>query len=95
MSAPLAGAPDVRSLVGLPAATRGEDTVPDPGCDACRRESLRLEANKAFARSLLQMSDNPVLGVREYARFARDLNTAINLHNAMCKHYPVSRLENR
>ena len=59
---------------------------------ACRRESLRLEANKAFAESMLRMSDNPVLAAREYARFARDLNTAINVHNAVCKRYPVSLL---
>jgi hypothetical protein len=62
------------------------------GSDACRRESARLEANKAFAASMLQMSDNPVLAAREYNRFARDLNAAINVHNAMCKSHPVRPL---
>lgn len=53
---------------------------------------MRLEANKAFATSMLHKCDNPVLAMREYARFARDLNTAINLHNSLCKRYPVRRL---
>ncbi len=61
-------------------------------CDACQRESARLEANKTFATRMLQMSDNPVLAAREYGRFVRDLNAAINVHNAVCKRYPVSPL---
>jgi hypothetical protein len=92
MSSPHAAAPGLGAGAGLPDAPPAADIAPAVECDACRRESLRLEANKAFAASLLQMSDNPVLGVREYARFARDLNTAINLHNALCKRYPVTRL---
>lgn len=95
MSSPLAAGPGLGAPPGLPEAPPADDMAPAAGCAACRRESLRLEANKAFAASLLQMSDNPVLGVREYARFARDLNSAINLHNALCKRYPVSRLKIR
>jgi len=92
MSSPRAGGSGVQALAGLPAAQPDDDATQSTGCDACRREFLRLEANKAFAASMLQMSDNPVLAVREYARFARDLNAAINLHNAMCKRCPVQRL---
>lgn len=92
MSSPYAGGPGIRALAGLPEAPLADDVARGTECDACRRESLRLEANKAFATSMLHKCDNPVLAVREYARFARDLNTAINLHNALCKRYPVSRL---
>lgn len=91
MSSPHTGA-GIPILAELPAVSADDGAAQDTGCGACLRESLRLEANKAFAASMLHMSDNPVLAVREYARFARDLNTAINLHNAMCKRYPVRRL---
>lgn len=55
----------------------------------CLRESRRLEANKLAATRMLQMFDNPVLALREYNRFVRDLNISINVHNAVCKPYPV------
>ena len=41
---------------------------------------------------MLQMFDNPVLAVREYQRFVRDLNISINVHNAVCKPHPVRPL---
>ena len=34
---------------------------------------------------MLQMFDNPILALREYNRLVRDLNIAINVHNAVCK----------
>ena len=92
MSSPDAGGPVLYALAQPRPAHPIDEDEGGTGCDACRRESIRLEANKAFAESLLQMSDNPVLAMREYARFARDLNAAINLHNALCKRYPVRRL---
>lgn len=93
MSSPYAAQPGIQALTGgLPDAPPADDAAREAGCDACRRESLRLEANKAFAASMLSKCDNPVMAAREYARFARDLNTAINLHNSLCKHNPVSLL---
>jgi hypothetical protein len=64
----------------------------DEACDPCLRESLRLEANKLAATRMLQMYDNPVLALREYNRFVRDLNISINVHNALCKPHPVRPL---
>ncbi|MFT5175346.1 MAG: hypothetical protein ACI8W7_003536 [Gammaproteobacteria bacterium] len=61
-------------------------------CDLCLRESQRLEANKLAATRMLQMFDNPILAVREYKRFVRDLNISINVHNAVCKPHPVRPL---
>ena len=61
----------------------------NPNDNPCLRESLRLEANKLAATRMLQMFDNPVLALREYNRFVRDLNISINVHNAVCKPYPV------
>ena len=61
-------------------------------CDPCLRESRRLEANKLAAARMLQMFDNPVLALREYNRFVRDLNISINVHNSLCKPYPVRPL---
>lgn len=92
MSSPYAAGPGTQALAGLPEAPLADDVAQGADCDACRRESLRLEANKSFATSMLHKCDNPVMAAREYARFARDLNTAINLHNALCKNHPVSRL---
>ena len=71
-------------------------TRPAPCCkagiDLCLRESQRLEANKLAATRMLQMFDNPVLALREYKRFVRDLNISINVHNAVCKPHPVRPL---
>jgi len=72
---------------GADAVTGGTES-----CDPCLRESLRLEANKLAATRMLQMYDNPVLALREYNRFVRDLNIAINVHNALCKPHPVRPL---
>ena len=64
----------------------------DDSCDPCLRESLRLEANKLAATRMLQMFDNPILALREYKRFVRDLNISINVHNAVCKPHRVQPL---
>ncbi|MFT5448813.1 MAG: hypothetical protein ACI9DC_003998 [Gammaproteobacteria bacterium] len=66
-----------------------DSAAQNPNDDPCLRESLRLEANKLAATRMLQMFDNPVLALREYNRFVRDLNISINVHNAVCKPYPV------
>ena len=50
---------------------------------------MRLEANKLAAGRMLRLFDNPVLALREYNRFVRDLNLSINLHNSVCTRYPV------
>ena len=65
-------------------SARPADAIP-LACDPCLRESLRLEANKLAATRMLQMFDNPILALREYNRLVRDLNIAINVHNAVCK----------
>ena len=57
--------------------------------DVCRRECMRLEANKVAAGRMLRLFENPVLALREYNRFVRDLNLSINLHNSVCARYPV------
>ena len=73
-------------------SARPADSIPLP-CNPCLRESLRLEANKLAATRMLQMFDNPVLALREYNRLVRDLNIAINVHNALCKpHHRVHTL---
>ena len=61
--------------------------------EVCRRECLRLEANKVAAERMMRLFENPVLAVREYSRFVRDLNRSINLHNSVCKRYPVLPLK--
>ena len=75
---------------GCPHGVEGGRCASQP--DACRRERLRLEANKVAAVRMLHLFDNPVRARREYSKVARDLNAAINLHNALCKPYPVTPL---
>jgi hypothetical protein len=82
------------ALPASAALSPGADAVVggDETCDPCLRESLRLEANKLAATRMLQMYDNPVLALREYNRFVRDLNISINVHNALCKPHSVRPL---
>ena len=81
-----------------PPATAAPESCCEPllddaeSCDPCLRESRRLEANKLAATRMLQMFDNPVLALREYNRFVRDLNISINVHNAVCKPHRVQPL---